>query len=306
MGQGAPRRASAASLRCLLGAVLPLVLFPACGRRGELLGTIEAASLPSAPRFGAPQLVTALSTPSSIDEDPTFTADLLEVCFMSNRDGTKDIWTSHRAAATDAWAPPVRVAELSSAADDWGPALTPDGLVVWFVTDRDTGRAQLWRATRASRTGAWGAPTAVAELASSAIDLAPSVDAADRTLYFASDRPGAAGYDIYVSTRPSTNATWGAPVAAPGINSAEDDVDPFIADGGLQLFFTRVGSGNEGNIYWAARRSTTDAWAPAVPLNDVNSPSYDSDPSLSPDLSYLMFSSMRTGNGDIYEAHALP
>ena len=116
---------------------------------------------------------------------------------------------------------------------------------------------------------------------------------------------GASGFDIYVSTRPAVNAPWEAPVPAPGINTADGDADPFIAGGDLLLFLTRVGSGDRGNIYWSARRSTTEPWSPAVPLEGINAPSYDSDAALSPDLSYLMFSSMRTGNGGVPEAHAL-
>ena len=166
--------------RCLFAAIAPLVLLGACGETGRVAGDAgQRRVLPSPPRFSTPQLVAELSS-SAIDEDPTFTGDLLEVCFMSNRAGTKDIWTSHRAAATDAWAPPVRVAELSSPSDDWGPALTPDGLAIWFATDRVGGRAQLWRASRADPLRSRGGRrSAVPELASSAVDLSPAVDAAE-------------------------------------------------------------------------------------------------------------------------------
>jgi Tol biopolymer transport system component len=277
----------------------------ACGERGELLGSKESLTSPSPPAFDAPQLVASLAS-STIDEDPTFRADLLELFFMSMRDGTKDIWTSKRAVVSEAWGAPVRVAELSSPGDDWAPSITPDGLVIYFVTDRDAGHAQLWRASRATRAVAWEAPLAITEFASSAADTGPDVDAAERTLYFSSDRAGGGKVDIYVSTRPAADAPWGAPAAAPGLNTPDADFDPFIDASGRLLFLTRISSSNEGDIYWTARRSATEPWATAVQLATVNSPSYDSDAFLSPDLSYLMFSSMRSGNGDIYEAHALP
>src|SRR3954470_1145563 len=80
-----------------------------CGcRRGDLLGTIpasgDAAPGDGAPdvtlpplRFAAPQLVPGLSVPFANDEDPTFTGDLTELYFMSNRNmGNRDLWTSRR------------------------------------------------------------------------------------------------------------------------------------------------------------------------------------------------------------------
>jgi len=105
------------------------------------------------------------------------------------------------------------------------------------------------------------------------------------------------------------NAPWEAPAPVPGINTADDEADPFIAASGLLLFMTRIGPTNSADIYWSARPSATEPWAAAVPLASINSPSYDSDASLSPDLSYIMFTSERSGNSantDIYEAHALP
>ncbi len=287
-----------------MATVATLALLAACGQRGELLGSREY--LPTPPRFGAPVQVTALANPA-IDEDPTFTGDLLDLFFMSMRAGDKDIWTSRRAVATEPWGAPTLVAELSApVTEEYGPAITLNGLAIWFVTNRDGGRAQLWRATRETRAASWATPRAVPELASSAIDTAPTVDPAERTLYFASDRAGGSKFDIYVSTRPSLDAPWGTPTMVPGISSAVDSFDPFIAANGLLLFLTRMNSPKTGDIYWTARTSTTEPWSPAVPLDAVNSPSYDSDATLSPDLGYMMFSSMRTGNGDIYEARALP
>ena len=64
------------------------------------------------PRFGTPQLVAELSG-SGIDEDPTFTADRLEVYFMSDaRPATKDIWTARRATRHRPGLDAARVGEL--------------------------------------------------------------------------------------------------------------------------------------------------------------------------------------------------
>ena len=317
-------RAPVVAARPLLLASLALLalVWLACGagcnRRDELLGTlldaggVDTGGVPLAtpPHFETPTLVAALSDVDAIDEDPTFTGDLLELYFMSTRAGTKDIWTSRRASADAPWGTPSAVAELSSSGDDWCPGISLDGLTIWFATDRAAGRGQLWQATRAARTDPWGAPAPVAELASNSVDFAPVVDATETTLFFSSDRANLAGttegtgYDLYWSSRPSIDSPWGAPQAVPGVNSPSDEYDPFVAQGTLVIFFTSMKSG-AGDIYWSARQSVSEAFETPVLLSDIDSTAYDSDSSLSPDLSYMMLSSTRSGNAEIYETHAV-
>jgi hypothetical protein len=281
--------------------------------RNELLGTIGAgdAAAPAPPRFSPPVLVAALSDGNAIDEDPTFTADLLELFFMSNRAGDRDIWTSRRAAAGDPWQPPTRVNELDSGDSDWAPAVSLDGLRIWFASDRaSVGRGQIWQATRASRAATWDPPAAVAELASGSVDFAPAVDATETTMFLSSDRANPAGtmggadFDLYASTRAAPGAAWGWPAPIAGINSDSDEYDPFVAQGGLVVFFTSMRSGM-GDIYWSARRSLAEPFAPPEALGDLNSTAYDSDSTLSPDLGYMMFSSTRSGNAELYETTAI-
>ncbi|HEY4186582.1 MAG TPA: hypothetical protein VGP07_16010 [Polyangia bacterium] len=276
----------------------------ACGRRGELLGTVAEGEL-APPHFAPPQPVIALSDPDSIDEDPTFTGDALELYFMSNRNGTKDIWTSRRAVTTEPWPSPSLVTELSSSATDYSPGISLDGLNIWFATDRDMSRGRIWHAARASRADAWQTPTPVAELASGSIDFAPVVDSTGTTMAFTSNRPGGGGYDIYFATRSTSADVWGAVAAAPGaVNSASDEYDPFVSGDDRVLFFTSMRSG-AGDIYWTARRSVDDPFQAPTLLTELDSADYDSDSTLSPDLTYMMFSSTRSGNAELYETTAL-
>jgi hypothetical protein len=295
--------------------MLPLLLAllePSSCQRSELLGRISVeAGAGTPPRFSPPALVAALSDTDAIDEDPTLTGDLRELFFMSTRGGDRDLWTSQRDSADATWGPPTRVAELDSPGSDWAPAVSLDGLRIWFASDRDDiGRAQLWRATRASRGAAWDPPAPVAELASGSIDFAPAVDASETTLLLSSDRlntaatTGGGDFDIYVATRATTGAAWGWPAPVLGINGRDDEYDPFVAQAGLVVFFTSMRSG-AGDIYWASRSSLAEAFALPVALDDVNSPAYDSDATLSADLGTMMFSSTRSGNAEIYETHLI-
>src|SRR4051794_7754598 len=137
--RGLPRRWPVASITATLVPTMAkvseavkravvIVLGAACAGsfgcvRSELLGTIasdgggggggDAARL-LPPRFSPPAPVAALSDPAAIDEDPTFTADVLELYFMSTRAGNRDIWTARRTTAADPWPAPTRVGELDS------------------------------------------------------------------------------------------------------------------------------------------------------------------------------------------------
>lgn len=294
-------------------AILPVGVFlcawcaAGCGRREESLGRVTdaAAAAPALPRFAPPQPVVALSDPDSIDEDPTFTGDLLELLFMSNRNGTKDLWTSHRGSPQEPWGAPTLINELSSSATDYAPAVSVDGLRVWFASDRDVARGRLWSSSRPTRAEAWAPPAPIAELASGSIDFAPVVDASETSLYFASNRPGGGGYDLYVAQRGTPSDPWGVATAVPGeVNSASDEYDPFIEGAGLVLFFTSMRSGM-GDIYGTTRASAAGRFATPTLMTELDSSSYDSDSTFSGDLSYGMFSSTRSGNAEIYETHAL-
>ena len=289
----------------------------ACAPSTDLLGVVrpatgDASAGPDAadgrpvlgPRFAPPTLVAALSDPSADDEDPTFTGDLLELYFSSTRAGTSDIWLSRRASPSDPWGAPVLSAELSSSMIDRSPSVSLDGLAIWLATDRDLFRGRIWRSTRPSRQASWAPPVPVVELAGPNFDSAPSVDAAETSLFFASMRQGFPSTDIYASTRATVTSPWGPPERVPGLDTSADESDPFVAQGGLVVFFTLTRAG-QSDLYWSARRSTDASFPPPLPLDDVNSPAVDSDATLSADLLYLMFASARSGNTDIYESHAL-
>jgi hypothetical protein len=300
-------------------ALLALVSAPAgCGHRAELLGVVAGAdggplsdggstdgALFTPPHFGPPQLVTALSSMSSAEEDPSFTGDLVELFFTSNREGTKDIWTSHRASAADPWGAPSIVTELNTATSaDYSPGISVDGLHIWFASDRGTTHGEIWQSSRPNRTSLWSPPSPVTELISGAIDYGPAVDTSETLMFYSSNRPGSTGFDLYSATRPSTAALWHPVGLIPGVNTFKDEVDPFVAQAGLAIFFTSTVFGM-GDIFWTARHSIDVPFQTPMPITEVNSSFLDSDPSLSPALDYMMFSSTRSGNAEIYETHAL-
>ncbi len=288
-----------------------------CGRRGELLGTIGTSdgaatdgTGPQAPRFSTPRIVAAVSDPFARDADPTVTGDLLELFFMSDRIGVSpmanaDIWVSKRATASDPWAAPTVVAELNSTLEDYGPAVSLNGLRIWFTSTRGFTLGKIWRSSRATRSSAWSVPVVVPETDVAGFkDFSPGIDASETWIMFSSDRPGSSAFDLYSARSAGVNAPWGPATRVPGVNGFFDEWDPFVAQGGLVIFFTSTRQG-AGDIFWSTRQSTTEPFAPPVALTDINSGAYDSDSTLSPDLTYMLFDSTRTGFSDIYETNSV-
>ncbi|HEU5489913.1 MAG TPA: hypothetical protein VFU84_03890 [Gaiellaceae bacterium] len=104
-----------------------------------------------------------------------------------------------------------------------------------------------------------------AEVNTPALDGCPIQSPDGLSLYIASNRPGGrGGLDIWVATRASTSASWGAPTnLGEPVNSAADDFCPTPV-GERGLFFvsreTLPGACGQGDIYFT-HRSGAGAWA---------------------------------------------
>lgn len=101
--------------------------------------------------------------------------------------------------------PPKKVTELSSIANDWQPQISEDGLTVVFASDRDGGKGgfDLWIAKRSNATAPFGAPTALSELNTNAVEFAGWLSADGCRIWFSSNRADAGGSSsIYYAQRP--------------------------------------------------------------------------------------------------------
>ena len=134
---------------------------------------------------------------------------------------------------------------VNSPAWDSQPSISPDGLMLFFVSERPGGMGgtDLWM-TKRSYGGEWAPAVNLGRMVNTAGDeLAPSVAADNTTLYFSSDmHPGIGGLDVYRSKRSGNG--WSAPqhLGTP-INSEYDDY--FC---GLKL--------NSEDLYFASNRSS--------------------------------------------------
>jgi len=253
--------------------------------------------------FGTPQVIVSISDGSSSDDDPSLTSDLTLIYFDSKHSGSKtkeDIWSAERASATGAWDAPVAVEALNSEERETGIALSPDGLTIWFSSDRpeSSGGLDVFMATRQTRSSSWSAVTRVEELSTPDDDDLVSAVSDSETSCMLSRRPkGKEAYDLYVATRSTRDAPWDPAQPLTELNTDANESDAFLVGEGRELLFTR-----SKDLQLARRPGTTGPFTLVGPLEELNSPSEDNDPWATPDLRYIVFSSDRSGTLQLYEA----
>lgn len=290
-------------MRALAGLVVLAMPAVGCGR----LGFDETGSDADVPlgSFGAPTRIVELSVAGTRDDDPSLTADQLEIFFNSERaggPGSGDIWTATRAAADAPWSTPTLVAAMSSAASETGPEISADGLTCYFASDRagTLGRTDIWVTTRATRSAPWTTPVHVPELSSADDDTAPAIHANGLVIVLESTRGG--DPSLFLATRATVTSPWSAPQPiAVSTNDAEGS--PYLSHDGRAILYNAIRAGGAGmaDLYIATRASDSAAFANELRLS-VSAAANEEDPWLSDDGRALYFASNQTGDVEIYEA----
>jgi hypothetical protein len=285
---------SSLMLLCALGA--------ACGP-----GTAVSLgdSRPPLYHFGAPRMLAELD-PAYANENPTLTADLLELFFTSNRGVTSsDVWSARRASSLDSFAAPARIDEVSSPLFETSAAIGLDGLSLYIGSDRPGGLGDLdiWRSTRTARTSPWLAPENLTSMNTPVKDVPRPPGQHDLVMPLSSERDSPASYETFLSARPSATGPFGAPALIAELAAAgRTTVDAFLSDDGLTLFYASALGLAKPDIFVAWRKTTAQPFSVSVPLDDLNTAGDERDPWLSPDGTLFYFSSDRSGLLEIYEA----
>jgi Tol biopolymer transport system component len=215
-----------------------------------------------------------------------------------------------------AWAPAVSV-EVSPGADDslntaaleGCPSVSPDGLSLFFASNRagGFGGLDIYVSHRAKRNDAWGAPVNAGLVINTAGDeFCPTPLRDGTTLLFVSTRQDltvhCGGSDIYRTTNDA--GTWTTPVnLGCDVNSTADEASPFLvgANGPAELYFSSTRSG-ASHIYVAQRVEGWDFTTPEL-VAGVNSTASDARPNVRHDGLEMCFDSTRSGGfgaSDIY------
>lgn len=261
--------------------------------------------------FSNPEVIPALASEGYKDDDPTVTADLLELYFESDRPGGfgggGDIWVSTRASPTEPWGSPTFVAELSSADDDTTPEVSADGATLILSSARPGagGGSNVWMATRADRSTPWSDPVPVAELNTPEREGAPALSMSLTRIVFHSNRDDPqAEFDLFEASRASPGDAWDPPVAIAELNTSEAEVSPYLSANGLQIWYASQRAESIGgmDLFTASRASLAEPFSKPVGVSELNTSDNSEDPWLSPDHRYIVFADNRTGNYELYQA----
>lgn len=141
----------------------------------------------------------------------SISTDGLSFIFDSDRSGGyggHDLWVSTRPSLLDPWGTAVNLGStVNSSAWDYAPALSADGLWLFFCSGRSGGYGSddIWLTRRQTTDESWGESVNLGpEVNSSSGEGTPFISADGSTLYFGSNRSGGSGgVDIWqVSIEP--------------------------------------------------------------------------------------------------------
>lgn len=187
---------------------------------------------------------------------------------------------------------PLPVSGVNSDAEEFGARLTADELTMYIASNRPAGTTDIdiYIASRASTDDAFGTPVRLDSVSSTDRDINPSITADGLSFYLQSTRAGGPGSgDIFVSTRSTLVADFGAPEVVAAVNDANDDGDPYILPSGDALYFASNRAGTY-DIFRAARQPSGTFDAP-VALDAINDTADDVLPVVSADELTIYFAS---------------
>ncbi len=209
--------------------------------------------------FGAPEHLTEIS--SSADDTLLFAVDGLEAVLSSEQMGglgNGDIWTVTRASVTDpwAWSGAQNQTAVNSASIEFDPWMSPDGLRIYFNSNRPGGMGNhdIYMASRPTRADMFGAPTVVGGLNTTAVDANVSLSSDELFIVFTSNRGGGAGgYDLYFARRSAPSDPFDAPQSVPVVNTSDFDWEPCLGRDGYLYFSSNRPGGMGGSDIYRAR-----------------------------------------------------
>ena len=142
----------------------------------------------------------------------------------------------------------------SQQTESW-PHVSADGLSLYFCDQfvgnqprpGGHGRGDIWVSTRATASDPWGEPENLGPPVNTwSSDVCPFIWGDGCTLLFSSNRAGGpGGWDLWKTTRETTNDDWNTPVPLENVNNSDHELAPAMSPNGLVLLFQR---GFEGNL----------------------------------------------------------
>lgn len=220
------------------------------GATGENFADLFSSTLDRKGKWSVPVPVEALNSEFG-DGTPCISSDYSTLYYTRCKKGKNQQLGCQILEATasgDGWSDPkVLLESLGDSVSNAHPAISPDGMTLYFVSDMPGGLGEndIWKVR--NEGGSWSDPVNLGEeINTPGNELYPFVHP-DGTLYFSSDsRVGLGGLDIFKATLDETGS-WILENMKPPINSPEDDFGIIFESEAERGFFSssRKGRGND-------------------------------------------------------------
>jgi hypothetical protein len=220
--------------------------------RTRIFRTARASAAAS---FGTPVEVSGLgASPGQGWRAPSITSDGLSL-FVDSENPTggpwiTDLFAATRTSTSAAFGAATLVSSVNTDREDAHPFVTPDGLSLYFSSNRNGVNAMdVFVAKRASTGAAFGAAQSVAGVSSTENEYEPVLTPDELTIFFSR---GLSTYDIYMATRSSKSAAFGTPSPVAAVNSSAFERPDSVSADGCVLYFSSTRNG-QWDVFVAER-----------------------------------------------------
>lgn len=266
-------------------------------------GVVVDAGCPPTLAFGAPVVLTELDSPG-LEGGGRLSPDELHIYFSSNRAedaGSTNLMIADRTSFLQPFGAPRLLPNVNNDSNDYGPAITGDGLTLFFT--RETASAAIYRATRTNAIDPFGAGSLILDETPTLVFGAFLTEDGAR-VYFAKRAMGGQD-DLFVAPVPGAGSIVGATAVSELNVSANKDTAPVVSRDELTIYFAsdRPAAGKVGSDLdvWVARRAVKTApWNPPQRVVELASAADDIPSFISADdcRLYLFGSRQVPGGGD--------
>jgi len=283
---------------------------------GLLFSVVDSFANATFSDWSAPINLGSVINSDAAEQAPAISPDGLALYYLSTRAGgigANDIWVSRRATRNAAWEAPKNLgAPINTTANETHPAFSPDGLQLYFTSDRPGGFGlnDIWVSTRTNVNDdfSWQAPVNLGPVINSALeDTAPYVVTlqGQNTLFY-SRGPMLTNQDLYISVQNAS--VWGTPALVTELSTPDaTEARATVRADGLEIFFYSERAGGAGaNDLWTSTRTTvTASWSTPIAVTALNTSFSEVHPALDLDGLTIYFASNRpdgSGGNDLYMA----
>jgi Tol biopolymer transport system component len=230
------------------------------------------------------------------ESHPAFSPDGSELYFLKNMPDFS-FWTIVVSSYKNAkWSEP-EVAPFSGQYSDADPFITPDGKRLYFISNRPLKNEKkedldIWYVDRTAN--GWNEPqNPGAPINSEGQEWYPTL-ASDGTIYFGSDRKGGLGQTDIYRCKFKDGKYEAAENLGEAINSKHNEFEPWISPDQKFMFVMAGRPEGKGafDLYLSYNKDGT--WTSLENLGpEINSPTYEFSPKISPDGKYFFFTSSK-------------